>query len=273
MNKIENKSALITGATSGIGKAFAYRFADLGYDLVITGRRDEIIRSIAKEISTEYGVSVEVLIVELSNPTDLTRVVQKATSLSNLEVLVNNAGFATRGTFAENDVQIHKKMIEVHVQALVELTHAVIPMMQQQKHGTIINVSSMGAFLIGPHNTVYCGTKAFIRNFTESLHLELRNTGIKVQLLCPGFVYSDFHTKMDFNLDTFQKNRGLMRWMTPEQVVSGSLQDLRKGRVISIPGRSNRVTYHLSRFLPRSIFYRMIISNLKKFASESKNIN
>ncbi|UCG01056.1 MAG: SDR family NAD(P)-dependent oxidoreductase [Candidatus Heimdallarchaeota archaeon] len=91
MSKAENKIALITGATSGIGKAFAYRFADLGYNLVITGRREDIISSIAKEISTEYGVSVEVLIVELSNQLDLTRLVQKVKSISNLKVLVNNA--------------------------------------------------------------------------------------------------------------------------------------------------------------------------------------
>jgi short-subunit dehydrogenase len=269
MNKAENKTAIITGATSGIGKAFAYRFADLGYDLVITGRREDIISSIAKEISTKYGVSVEVLIVELSNKSDLTKLVQKVKSINKLEVLVNNAGFATRGTFSENNIQIHKKMIDVHVQALVELTHAVIPNMQLRKQGTLINVSSMGAFIVGPHNTVYCGTKAFIRNFTESLHLELRHIGIKVQLLCPGFVYSNFHGKMGFNLNKFQKNRGLIRWMTPEDVVSASLRDLMKGRVISIPGRSNRVTYHFSRFLPRSIFYRMILRNLKQLASES----
>jgi short-subunit dehydrogenase len=211
MNEIQNKTALITGATSGIGRAFAYRLADLGYNLVITGRRESIIHSIATKISTDYEVSVEVLIVELSNQSDLNRLVEKVKNIDNLDVLVNNAGFATRGSFSENDLQIHKKMIDVHVHALVELTHAVIPNMQHRKQGTIINVSSMGAFLVGPHNTVYCGTKAFIRNFTESLYLELRNTGIRIQLLCPGFVYSDFHSKMGFNLNKLQRNRGLIR--------------------------------------------------------------
>lgn len=268
MPEPKTKTALITGATSGIGKVFAYYFAKAGYDLVITGRREKIIHTLAEKISKKYHVSVEVFIIEISNPLELDELVQKVKEIRELEVLVNNAGFAIRGTFVENDFNQHEAMMRVHILAVMKLTHAVIPNMLLRRKGFIINVSSTGAFVIGPHNTVYCGTKAFIKIFTESLHLELLNTEIRVQVLCPGFVITDFHKRMGFNLVKLQKNRGIIRWMTPKEVVASSIRDLAKGKAVSIPGKSNQLLYYISRFLPRPLYYRMLLSNLKKMASE-----
>ncbi len=267
MSETKTKTALITGATSGIGKAFAYFFAKAGYNLVITGRRENIIQPIAEKLEKKYGVSVEVLIIELSNQLDLDELVQKTKEIKELEVLVNNAGFATRGTFVENDFSQQEAMVRVHILTVMKLTHAALPNMLLRKKGIIINVSSMGAYLIGPHNTVYCGTKTFINAFTESLHLELLNTGIRVQVLCPGFVVTDFHRKMGYNLAKLQKNRGLIQWMTPKEVVIASIRDLARGKVVSIPGKSNQFLYFLSRFLPRQMFYSLLLRNLKKLAS------
>ncbi len=267
MSETEIKTALITGATSGIGKAFAYLFAKAGYNLVITGRREKIIQPIAEKIAKKYGVSVEVLIIELSNQLDLDELVQNIKEINDLEVLVNNAGFATRGTFVENDFSQQEAMVRVHILTVMKLTHAALPNMLLRKKGIIINVSSMGAYVIMPHNTVYCGTKAFITAFTESLHLELLNTGILVQVLCPGFVVTDFHRKMGFNIAKFQKNRGLIRWMTPKEVVTTSIRDLARGKVVSIPGKSNQLLYFISRFSPRQMYYRLVLRNLKKMAS------
>lgn len=269
MSDTNKRTALITGATSGIGKAFAERFAKAGLNLVITGRRKEIIQRLADDLYKKQCVRVDVVIAELSSQSDLDRLVQKAEETENLEILVNNAGFATRGKFFENDFKNQEKMIRVHVIATMILTHTIIPKMLEKGKGIIINVSSMGAFAFGPHNTTYCGTKAFINLFTESLHLELLGSGIRVQVLCPGFVKTDFHEKMDFDLAKLQKNRGLIKWMTSEEIVAASIRDLERGRVLCIPGKSNQIIYLASRFLPRSKFYRMLLNNLKKLATNN----
>jgi short-subunit dehydrogenase len=249
--------AIITGATSGIGAAFAKRFAGEGYDLIITGRRKEKIHALADELGKTFNINVDVVIAELSNPDKVDALAQKIRNTSNLCILVNNAGFATRGYFWEEDINGQENMVKVHILATIKLTHAAIPNMVAQGRGTIISLSSLGAFAPVPGNATYSGTKAFLSTFTESLHLELVGTGVKVQALCPGFTRTDFHERMGIDKSNL-KDKGVMKWMSAEEVVEISLEYLEKNKVICIPGFWNKVLSLLPVILPHSLYYKMV---------------
>jgi len=264
MTSSQKEVAFITGATSGIGEAFARACAKTGHDLIITGRRREKIESVADTIRRRYTVSVEVIIAELSNRDTLQKVAERVRSIEGLSMLVNNAGFAENGLFHEQGIDGQKNMLSVHADATLELTHAALPGMVKRGSGAIINVSSIGGLMPFPHNAVYSGSKAFVFYFTESVGLELRGTGVKTQALCPGMTVTDFHEKMGFDPDELYKSRGMMRTMSPDEVVDISLDYLEKDRQICIPGRSNRTMFLLTRLLPRKLLYALIDASLRK---------
>lgn len=260
MNSIERKTACITGATSGIGAAFAKRLAERGYDLIITGRRKEKIESLSNTLSKENNINVEVIIAELSDGKDLDSLAEKIKKIENLEILVNNAGFAKENFFHEEDFSTHEAMLQVHDLALIKLCHAVLPAMVSQGHGRIINVSSLLAFTPSPTNAIYSASKSFVKLFTESLYLELQGTGVQVQALCPGFTRTDFHEKMGFDKNTFYKDKGMMKAMTPEEVVDISLQYLEKDKVLCVPGGNNKLSRFLLKVLPQAVIYKVASS-------------
>ncbi len=154
--------ALITGATSGIGEAFAGAMAAKGLDLIITGRRQDEIAAVADRLRGEKGVGVEVIIGDLSDEHHLEALVERVRTINNLDVLVNNAGFGEGGSFTQLSESVHRKMLVVHAAAVMRLTHAALPPMIAAGKGVIINVSSLGAFLPFPGNATYGGTKAFV---------------------------------------------------------------------------------------------------------------
>ncbi|MBA4385181.1 MAG: NAD(P)-dependent oxidoreductase [Anaerolinea sp.] len=250
------KTALITGATSGIGAAFAKRLAHDGYNLIVTGRRKDKITALANELSEAYHVNVEVIIVELSDIVELEALVERIMN-QHIDILINNAGFGINRYFCEEDPGIQEKMVHVHIICPMRLIHAVLPNMISKGNGAIINVSSIGAFLSIPKNTIYLGTKAFLRAFTESLHIELMGTGVKVQVLCPGLVRTDFHEKLGIS-KAEQKNKGLVRWRSPEEIVDISIKGLKKNEVVCIPGWSTRIRTFLLSILPGRIYYGLI---------------
>ncbi|WP_190285341.1 SDR family oxidoreductase [Clostridium sp. JN-1] len=251
----KNKTALITGATSGIGAAFARRFAKEGYNLIVTGRRKEKINSLAKELREEFNISVDVFIVELSSMNNVEFLIKKIKN-RDISVLVNNAGFATKGKFADENLNVQEQMINLHIICAMKLIHSILPNMIKKKNGTIINLSSQSAFLVMPKNAAYSGTKAFLNAFSESIYLEVKDSGVKVQALCPGFVISDFHEKMG-SPKANHKNKGIIRWMTPEKVVNISLENLKKGKVICKPGFFENLGMNLLNFLPKIIYYKI----------------
>ena len=257
MNSIERKTACITGATSGIGAAFAKRFAKQGYDLIITGRRKEKIESLSNTLSKENKINVEVIIAELSDDKKLDLLTEKIKKIKSLEILVNNAGFAKDIFFHKEDFSTHKVMLKVHNLALIKLCHAVLPNMISQGRGRIINVSSLLAFTPAPNNAMYSATKSFVKLFTESIYLELQGTGVKVQALCPGMTRTDFHERMGFDKNTFYKDKGMLKAMTPEEVVGISLQYLEKDKVICVPGGNNKLSRFLLKVLPQVMIYKM----------------
>ena len=264
MNSIERKTACITGATSGIGAAFAKRFAKQGYDLIITGRRKEKIESLSNTLSKENNINVEVIIAELSDAKQLDLLTDKIKKMTNLEILVNNAGFAKENFFHEEDFSTHELMLKVHDLALIKLCHAVLPNMVSKGKGIIINVSSLLAFTPSPTNAMYSASKAFVKLFTESIYLELQGTGVKVQALCPGFTRTDFHEKMGFDKNTFYKDKGMMKAMTPEEVVGISLQYLEKDKVLCVPGGNNKLSRFLLKALPQAVIYKIASSIMHK---------
>lgn len=231
---------LITGATSGIGAAFAKKYASLGYNLIITGRREEKIRAFAYELMNKHSIQVEVIIAELSNDNDLENLTNKVRN-TDLSVLINNAGFGLKNNFHEEQPLAIERMVKVHSLAPVKLTHAALLNMVPKKKGAIINVSSIAGFCPYPKNSVYAATKAFVNLFSKSVALELNDIGVKIQAICPGFTVTDFHEKMGFNPSDYYSKRGLFKAMRPEEVVEYSFKALAKNKVICIPGFRNKL--------------------------------
>lgn len=266
MDTTQGKTACITGATSGIGAAFASRFASQGYDLILTGRRREKIEMLADNLSAEYGVVVDVVIAELSDDRQFDSLAEQVRATESVEVLVNNAGFSTVKPFHEEDFSSSEAMLKVHNLATIQLCYAALPNMLRQRRGSIINVSSLAALAASPKIAVYSASKAFVKLFTESIHFELEGTGVKVQALCPGMTRTDFHERIGFDKDTYYKTKGLMKAMTPEQVVDISLRYLEKDKVVCVPGRNNKLLRLLLKILPEAMIYRITSSMMRRKA-------
>ena len=244
----KNKVAFITGATSGIGKEFACRFAGKGFDLIITGRRKQILAEVASVISSTYGVNVEIMTGDLCDSRYRDRLCKRIMDAGNIEVLINNAGFGIDREFYGIRLEGIRSMIGTHALATAELIHAVLPGMIARGTGTIINVSSLGAFIPGFTRSLYLGTKSFVHYFSEALSAEIRHFGIKVQSLCPGMTESDFHRGISD--PGRNKKMHLLPFMRPEKVVSASLRSLEKEWLFCIPGAYNKLLFALASVLP-----------------------
>lgn len=238
MNK--NKLALITGATSGIGAVYAQRLAAQNYDLILTGRRKEKLESLAQELMDRHGINVEVVIAELSNNADLEMLTDKIKNLPDLSMLINNAGFLSRFDFIDGDIKIYENMVQAHIMATMKFTHAALQNMKKKNAGTIINVSSIGAYYPFPKSSVYCATKAFINIFTETLALELKDTEIRVQVLCPGMTATDIFERVGEDVEELANKRKI-QVMSAEEVVDLSFEYLEQNKNICIAGMQNQL--------------------------------
>ena len=231
-------TALITGASSGIGAAFARKLAALGYDLTLVARRGDRLAALAAELEAAYGIRAEVLIADLTDEDDVERVAGAIAAIPSLELLVNNAGMGAEGRFYQADIGPQLDMIRLHVLASVRLARAALPGMVDRGRGGIINVASVAGFMALPENVNYCATKGYLITFSKALQLELAGTGVRVQALCPGFTHTEFHD----DLREFDKARTpKILWMPAEAVVEASLRGLARGEVVSIPGIGNRL--------------------------------
>ena len=258
------KLALITGATSGLGASFARNFARLGYNLIITGRRKKEIQKVADELKREYNIDIETIIVDFTIESEFKQLLQRISETDKIDILVNNAGFGYVDSFFEDDYKNQEKMIQVHINAILNLTHLVVPKMLKNKNGYIINVSSAAAFLASPHHELYCSTKAFINTYSESIAMTLRNKNIKVQSLCPGLTRTDFHQKLNWKPENM-KSRGLIRWMTADYVVKKSIKAMDNKKVIVIPGIIYKLLYLIMKIIPRRAYYLLAIKSRDKF--------
>jgi len=254
MNKLSDRPcALITGATSGIGAAFANRLAQKGFNLILHGRRQEKLTERAKNLEKTYNISVEIIIGELSQAEELRKIETQIQGLERLDMLINNAGYWTPGPFWNHSPNSLEAMIMVHVVTPVRFIRAALPRMLERHKGDIINVSSVGAYfnLVTVEN--YGATKAYLINFTESLHVALMGTGIRVQALAPGFTVTDFHSRLGADFTKAQR-----KWMRPEELVEISLKALEKGRVVCIPGVKRLFLVKFANVLPRRLYYKVM---------------
>lgn len=243
-------TALVTGATAGIGKEFATQLAGRGHDLVLVARNLERLEALAESLGSAHGVQVEVRSADLTDREALEQVAQRvADPASPIDLLVNNAGFGMRESFLDNDVAAEEASIDVLVRAVVVLSHAAGRAMRERGHGAIVNVSSVAGFL--PSGT-YSAAKAFVTNFSESLAAELTGSGVTVTALCPGFTHTEFHQRMGSSMSSVPR----WMWLEAPALVSDCLADVARGRVVSVPGAQYKAIVAALRLAPRSLLRR-----------------
>jgi short-subunit dehydrogenase len=236
------RTALITGASAGMGAEFARQLAAAGTNLIVVARRLDRLTKLARELQAEHPVTIETLQADLSTLDGIERVERRITDDPTFDLLVNNAGFGGGpGSFWEREAGHHLNMVQVHVAATVRLCRAALPGMIARGRGGVINLASMAAFspFSGP---MYSGTKAFLVMFSENLKSELRGTGVRVQALCPGMTHTEFHEVAGIDEAIVPKPF----WMTAEKVVRISLRRLGRGTVC-IPGWENKAVAFLMR--------------------------
>lgn len=235
-------TALVTGATAGIGHAFAVHLARRGHDLVLVARDATRLDTVAATLRTDHGVEVEVLVADLVQPDQLRTVEDRLREPARpVDLLVNNAGFGLKKRFLDNPVDDEVAMLDVLVTAVLRLSHAALGPMVARGSGGVINVSSVAAFL--PRGT-YSATKAWVNSFSEWAANEYRGQGVTVMALCPGFTKTEFHERMQVT-----KGDGFM-WLDVDFLVAKALDDYDKGRVFSIPGAQYKAVVGLTRLIP-----------------------
>jgi short-subunit dehydrogenase len=236
---------MITGPTSGIGRAFADALAAEGYDVVLVSRDEARLRETADALTSAHGVAAEVFRADLSDIDD-TRRVEERIRLGSVEMLVNNAGFGLGKTFPTTDIEDEQRSMDVLVRAVMRLTHAALGPMLEAGHGDIINVSSVAGFTI---RGTYAAHKAWVISFSSWAGTRYQSAGVRVMALCPGLVHTEFHARMNANTSGIKD----WMWLDAEPVVRTALKDLRAGKHVSVPTIRYKVLSTLSRLGPRSL--------------------
>jgi short-subunit dehydrogenase len=242
--------ALITGPTSGLGTGFARRYAVDGYDLVLVARDVDRLERLAAELRDEAGATVEVIPADLAEAADRAKVADRLSA--GVQVLVNNAGFATTGEFWATGFPVLQSQLDVNVTAVMQLTHAALPAMIDAAAGTIINVASVAGLLPGRGST-YSASKAWVVSFTEGLANGLVGTGVGVHALCPGFVRTEFHARAGIEMDGTPS----ILWLEVDDVVRDCLAGVAKDNVVIVPGMQYKALTTAGRLVPRNLVRRI----------------
>lgn len=252
-------TALITGASSGIGEGFARRFAAEGHDLVLVARSENKLHQLCDELMLKHQIMAHYVVLDLAEPSSDLRLVEE-TDRHGLEVdtLVNNAGFGSAGDFASLDLDRELQMVELNVAALVALTHAYLIRMRRRRSGTIINVSSTAGFQPIPYMATYAATKAFVTSFSEALAEENRPFGIQVMAFCPGSTKTNFFAASEIDRPVTVKGQH-----TVEEVIDAAFQGMLLGRTRVIPGFVNKVGAALGGVVPSFITRKAMASALR----------
>ena len=247
-----SQTALITGASSGIGATFAHHLAQRGYGLILVARSQDKLEQLASSLRQAHGVTVDVLPADLAQPAPGEALRARVDALGRqVDMLINNAGFGAAGAFHTLPSARHQEMIALNVATVVDLAQSFLPGMVERGRGDIINVASLAGFQPMPFMSVYGATKAFVLSFSEALWAEYRGTGIRVLAVCPGPVDTPFFeaTGADGLRDAVPKNLV----MSAEAVVTRSLRALDAGEMTVVPGVTNSLVTALPRLLPRRL--------------------
>jgi short-subunit dehydrogenase len=258
----QTKTALITGATSGIGYELAKIFSRNGFNLVIVARDQKALDKVKSEFSSQFHNQLFCIAADLSLPESPKQIFEKVHKEEiAVDVLVNNAGFGIHGDFATVDLEKHLSLIQVNISALTALTRLFLPEMLLRKQGKILNTASTAAFLPGPHMAVYYATKAYVLSFSEGLASELKGTGVTVTALCPGLTKTKFPEISGVGKSKLLK---LIKPMNAEVVAQAGFDGLMKGKTIVIPGLKHVLMTYGARFAPRGLVTRVSKYTLHK---------
>jgi len=249
------QTALITGASFGIGAAFAQELASRQVNLVLVARSAAKLQQLAETFTADYGVQVQVIVQDLTQPDAAVEVF--AAVQQGIDLLVNNAGIGDYGQFSGRSHQQQANLVKLNVLALVELTHLFLPGMQQRGSGGIINVSSISAFQPIPYLAAYSASKVFILHFSQALWAENKSTGVRILVVCPGPTKTDFFAKAE--IDISSELMGAQTYETPEDVVKAALQALAAGQSTLVTGGwRNRAIANANRLAPRELLLNVL---------------
>ena len=243
-----NRTALITGASSGIGLELAKLFAKDNYNLVLVARRKSQLERLALELSKEYSISVTIIAKDLSLPSSPEEIFNELKEKSiHIDILVNNAGTQVYGKFHKTDIEKELQLIQVNLVSLTHLTKMAVAEMSKRGCGKILNIGSTGSFTPSPLNAIYCATKAYVLNFSEGIAKDLEGTGITVTTLCPGATHTEFAEKAKMqNTRLFSS-----MVMNPDEVAKIGYRALIKGKRVVVAGLYNKLLVFSLRFTPR----------------------
>lgn len=250
--KLRNKlmaigTALVTGATSGIGESFTRLLAKKGYDVILVARDENRLKERAAALTANFGIKTEVMRADLTNFKDCEKIEMRLRSeTSPINVLINNAGFGINKAFTASDISIETELLDVLVRAPMRLMHAALPGMKSRNAGTIINVSSVAGWIAGG---TYSAAKSYLTVLTESLHTELSDTNIRISALCPGFTRTEFHQRGRMKMGGLPE----FMWLKADRVVAKSWRSAQNGKAISVPGWQYLILSFITRFAPRPI--------------------
>ncbi|MCX7569619.1 SDR family oxidoreductase [Tumebacillus sp. DT12] len=249
------QTALITGASNGIGLELAKLFARDGHDLVLVARSEDKLRELAADMERTHGISVLVIAKDLSDPAAPAEVYEQVQAAGiRVDVLVNNAGYGSFGLFAETDLDFELNMIRLNIESLTHLSKRYVRDMIAQKSGRILNVASTASFQPGPLMAVYYASKAYVLSFSEALANELTGTGVTVTALCPGATASGFQEMA--NMQNSKLVQGAI--MDAKTVAEIGYRGLLEGRTVVIPGLTNKVMATSTRFMPRKLVTKIV---------------
>jgi uncharacterized protein len=246
--------ALVTGASAGIGRAFADRLAARGMDLVLVARSADRLEELAETLRTRDGVAVEVLAADLTDAAQLATVEARLhATTAPVSLLVNNAGFANTGDYTTIPVDDEERVLRLNVVAVARLAHAALGGMRARRKGGVVNVSSLGGFAPFGGMATYTASKAFVTALSQALSQEVRRDGITVLALCPGYTHTEFQERTGYHGSRTPERL----WMSADQVVDVALRAFDRGRSISVPGAANRTAAVLTRMAPLPVVTRI----------------
>lgn len=250
------KTALVTGATSGIGEELARILARDGYDLVLVARNETRLQEVGADLGRRHGIGARVLPADLARPGSAAEIAARVRETSaGVDLLVNNAGRGTFGTFARTSLEAELAILQLNVVSLTHLTKLLLPGMVSRGSGGILNVASTAAFLSGPLMAVYYASKAYVLSFSEALACELRGTGVTVTALCPGPTRTAFQTSAGMEGSRLVRSRVTMDAAAVARI---GYEGFKKGKTVVVPGLANKMMVQAVRLLPRRAVARLV---------------